>query len=605
MNLLTAEHISQSYHDKILLDDADFSLSEGEKVGIIGVNGTGKSTLLRILAGLLTPDGGSVITQSGTKIGFLPQTPEFNSSENVLSAALSDCPEADRMRLTPEAKKMLNKLAITDFDQNISELSGGQRKRVALVRTFLSEADILILDEPTNHLDSNMAEWLEHYLTDLKCGVILITHDRYFLDSVVSRIVELDHGKLYSYDDNYLGYLALKEQRKAYEDAAERKRKSILRTEIQWMMRGARARSTKQKAHIERYENLRDVEPPNRDIEAGFADMSGEIKKTLSSRLGNTTIELNNISKSYGNKKLIDDFSYIFLKHDRIGIVGPNGCGKSTLLKIINGTITPDSGSVKIGQTVSIGYFSQENEWMDDNMKVIEYIREGAEIIRTTEGTVSATQMLERFLFPKNMHYAPIAKLSGGEKRRLYLLRILMMGTNILFLDEPTNDLDIQTLTILEDYIDHYDGIVVAVSHDRYFLDRIARRIFAFCPDGRIRQFEGGYTDWLEKSGDTESSVNDKKKNVKNSGSESINTWKSAPKKVKFSYKEQREYETIEADIEKLEERIAALTKEAEKYTSDYGKLMEITNEKEALESELLEKMDRWEYLENIAAQSK
>ncbi|MCR5823593.1 MAG: ABC-F family ATP-binding cassette domain-containing protein [Lachnospiraceae bacterium] len=605
MNLLTAEHLSHSYTSKKLLDDTSFSLNENEKVGIIGVNGTGKSTLLKILAGLLTPDIGTVTKGNGLKIGFLPQTPSFKDGENVLEAAMSKCPVEDRTRLEPEAKKMLNKLAIPDLTQSISELSGGQRKRVALVRTFLSEADVLILDEPTNHLDSSMAEWLEHYLNDFKGAVIMITHDRYFLDSVANRIVELDHGKLYSYDDNYLGYLALKEQRKAYENAAERKRQSILRTEIQWMMRGARARSTKQKAHIERYENLKNVEPPKRDIEAGFDELNSQMGKTVSSRLGNTTIELEHISKAYGDRVLIKDFSYIFLRNDRIGIIGSNGCGKSTLLKIINGTVAPDSGNVKIGQTVSIGFFSQENESLDENMRVIDYVREGAEVIRTTEGNLTASQMLERFLFPPDMHYALISRLSGGEKRRLCLLRILMTATNVLFLDEPTNDLDIETLTILEDFLDHYTGIVVAVSHDRYFLDRIATRIFAFEEGGIIRQYEGGYTDFLEKSGGLASSVNDKKSNVKNTASESVNTWKEAPKKAKFSYKEQREYETIESEIEALEKKIEEVSLEAEKNTSDYSKLMELNSEKERLEEELLSKMERWEYLEDLAKRIK
>ncbi len=602
MNLLTAEHISHSYTEKKLLDDASFALNEGEKVGIIGVNGTGKSTLLKILAGLLEPDEGTVTKGRNLKIGFLPQTPSFDAGHSVLEAALSECPPEDRIAKEPEAKKMLNILAIPDMSQNVTELSGGQRKRVALVRTFLSESDIMILDEPTNHLDSSMAEWLEKTLVSFNGAIIMITHDRYFLDSVVSRIVELEHGKLYSYDDNYLGYLALKEQRKAYEDAAERKRRSILRVEIQWMMRGARARSTKQKAHIERYENLKDVAPPNRDIEAGFKDLSGQIGKSLTSRMGNTTIELGHISKSYGNRTLIKDFSYIFLKHDRIGIVGSNGCGKSTLLKMINGVVPPDSGSITIGQTISIGYFSQENEWMDDNIKVIDYVREGAEIVHTSEGTITASQMLERFLFPSNMHLALIGRLSGGEKRRLYLLRLLMTATNVLFLDEPTNDLDIQTLTILEDFLDHYDGIVVAVSHDRYFLDRIARRIFAFEEGGIIKQYEGGYTDFLEKSGGLAGSVNEKHDNAKNSASSSIQTWKESPKKLKFSFKEQKEYETIEDDISKLETKIAEAEELMAENSSNYGRLMELTETKKELEDELLNKMERWEYLEDLAA---
>ncbi|MCQ2506100.1 MAG: ABC-F family ATP-binding cassette domain-containing protein [Lachnospiraceae bacterium] len=615
MNLINAEHISHSFTEKVLLEDASFTLNEGEKIGIIGVNGTGKSTLLKIFAGIITPDEGTVSTKNNLKIGYLPQIPSFEDSHTVIEAVLEgvlynneedDISAASKKESKEaEAKRLLNKLAIDNYDQPIKELSGGQRKRVALVRTFLSDCDVLLLDEPTNHLDSAMAEWLEKYLNSYKGAIIMITHDRYFLDSVANKIVELDHAKLYSYKDNYLGYLALKEQRRAIEDATERKRQSILRTEIQWMMRGAKARSTKQKAHIERYENLRDVEPPKRDIEAGFEELTSQMGKTLTSRMGNTTIELTNLNKSYEGRVLVKEFSYIFLKHDRIGIIGSNGCGKSTLLKMINGLVKPDSGNIKIGQTINIGYFSQESESMDNSMKVIDHIRETAERVMTTEGSISASQMLERFLFPQNMHYSPISKLSGGEKRRLYLLKILMMPTNVLFFDEPTNDLDIQTLTILEDYLDHYDGIVVCVSHDRYFLDRIARRIFAFEENGKITQYEGGYTDFLEKSGGLSNSVNDKKTNNKNSDSESIKSWKSAPKAVKLTFKEQREYETISSDIEKLEQEIARVENELKINVTDYGKLMELSAKKDELEEQLLFKLEREEYLEDKIKQSK
>lgn len=598
MNLLTAEGITHSYHDRRLFSDLSFHLNEGEKVGLIGINGTGKSTLLKIIAGMLVPDEGTVIRGNQLTLSYLPQSPEFSDTDTVLSAALAGLTDNGIWEREPDAKNMLTRLGITEFTKPIQQLSGGQRKRVALVRTLLTDADILILDEPTNHLDSAMAEWLENRLKNYRGALVMITHDRYFLDSVVTRIVELEQGKLYSYADSYLGYLALKSERKEMEAATERKRQSLLKTEIQWMMRGARARSTKQKAHIARYEALRDVTPPKTEENVQMT--------SVASRLGRTTIELNGICKSYDDRTLIRDFSYIFLKNDRIGIIGPNGCGKSTLMKLINGLETPDSGTITIGQTVKIGYFSQENEFLDPSLKLIEYVREGAEVIHTPTGMISASQMLERFLFPSNMHYALIEKLSGGEKRRLYLLRILMEAPNVLFLDEPTNDLDIETLTILEDYLDHFAGIVVTVSHDRYFLDRVVRRIFAFEENGTIARYEGGYTDYLKKSGDKlseMSTISDKKENSRNPDSGSRETWKkNAPKKLKFSYKEQREYETIEEDIQNLEERIASLEKEMEESASNYSRLTELNEEKENAEMALLEKMERWEYLEDLAA---
>ncbi len=598
MNLLTAEGITHSYHDRRLFSGLSFHLNEGEKVGLIGINGTGKSTLLKIIAGMLVPDEGTVIRGNQLTLSYLPQSPEFSDTDTVLSAALAGLTDNGIWEREPDAKNMLTRLGITEFTKPIQQLSGGQRKRVALVRTLLTDADILILDEPTNHLDSAMAEWLENRLKNYRGALVMITHDRYFLDSVVTRIVELEQGKLYSYADSYLGYLALKSERKEMEAATERKRQSLLKTEIQWMMRGARARSTKQKAHIARYEALRDVTPPKTEENVQMT--------SVASRLGRTTIELNGICKSYDDRTLIRDFSYIFLKNDRIGIIGPNGCGKSTLMKLINGLETPDSGTITIGQTVKIGYFSQENEFLDPSLKLIEYVREGAEVIHTPTGTISASQMLERFLFPSNMHYALIEKLSGGEKRRLYLLRILMEAPNVLFLDEPTNDLDIETLTILEDYLDHFAGIVVTVSHDRYFLDRVVRRIFAFEENGTITQYEGGYTDYLKKSGDKlseMSTISDKKESSRNPDSGSRETWKkNAPKKLKFSYKEQREYETIEKDIQNLEEKIASLEKEMEESASNYSRLTELNEEKENVEMALLEKMERWEYLEDLAA---
>ena len=601
MNLITTEHLTHSYTERKLFDDASFSLNEQEKVGIIGINGTGKSTLLKILAGKEEPDEGTVIMGRNLRIGYLPQNPVFPESFDALTAALplaSDI-SGDPMDYEADAKSMLTKLGITKLSQNITELSGGQRKRIALVRTLLTPSDILILDEPTNHLDSAMAEWLENFLKNTKSALIMITHDRYFLDSVVNRIVEIDKGKLYSYSCNYLGYLERKAQREEIEMATERKRQSLLRVEIAWMQRGARARSTKQKAHIARYETLRDTKAPVRDNSVEMA--------SVSSRLGKTTVELEHITKSYGDRTLINDFSYIFLRDDRIGIIGPNGCGKSTLMKIIDGTVKPDTGTVTIGQTVKIGYFSQANEALEENMRVIDYVRSGAEYIRQPDGSlITASAMLERFLFPGDMQYALIKKLSGGEKRRLYLLRILMEAPNVLFLDEPTNDLDIATLTILEDYLDHFDGIVAVVSHDRYFLDRVVRRIFSYEEDGHLVQYEGGYTDYLHAKQAKEAAIapSGTDSTVTENASKTINrsNWKDGQThKKKMTYQEQKDFETIEEDIQKLETRLEEIDEEMGRAASDFVRLGKLSEEKENLSQELEQKMERWMYLEELA----
>lgn len=610
MNLITAEHLTHSYTERLLLDDTSFSLNENEKVGIIGINGTGKSTLLKILAGTVEPDNGKIIMGRNLRIGYLSQKPEFSQNISALEAALplqkdiSDSP----VNYEPQAKNMMNKLGFKNHSQPINELSGGQRKRIALIRTLLTPADILILDEPTNHLDSAMNEWLEDYLKKYRGALIMITHDRYFLDSVVNRIVEIDKGKLYSYDCNYLGFLERKAQREEIANATERKRQSLLRTEIAWMMRGARARSTKQKAHIQRYETLRDMKSP-------VTDSTIEIS-SASSRLGKTTIELENISKSFYGIPVINDFTYFFLRNDRVGIIGPNGCGKSTLMNIITGKTKPDSGQVTIGQTVKIGYFSQENEAMDDSLRVIDYVREGGEFIHTKDGTISASVMLERFLFPPDQQYSIVGKLSGGEKRRLYLLRILMEAPNILILDEPTNDLDIATLTRLEDYLDSFDGIVITVSHDRYFLDRVVSRIFCF-ENSTINQYEGGYTDYLNHTTHklevtdaglalSESTDNNCSENPENNSGKSKVTkdnWKDGQvKKKKMSYKEEKEFETIEADIAALEQEIEETDNAMLKAANDFVKLGELSVKKEELSQKLDYKMDRWMYLEELAA---
>lgn len=590
MNLLTIENLTHAFTERKLFDQADFSINEGDKVGLIGINGTGKSTLLKIAAGLEIPDSGKVTKGNQVTIRFLSQNPEFNEDMTALEAVMhQNKTKLNEWSLESEAKAMLNKLEIVDFDQKIRQLSGGQKKRVALANILLATTDILILDEPTNHLDNAMSEWLEEYLNQFRGALIMVTHDRYFLDRVSNRIVEIDKGQIYSYPGNYSEFVRLKEARQNMELATERKRQSILKTELEWLARGARARSTKQKAHIARIEEMQERKGPQEDLSVEM--------NSISSRLGRKTIEVTGLSKSYGEKVLFRDYSYIFLKGERIGIIGPNGCGKSTLLKIINGITEADSGTIDIGQTVKIGYFSQESEAMDDSMKVIDYIREAGEYVQTTEGTITASQMLERFLFDGTMQWNLIGKLSGGEKRRLFLLRILMTAPNVLILDEPTNDLDIQTLTILEDYLDSFDGIVITVSHDRYFLDRVVRRIFAFEENGMIQQYEGGYSDYLiacelrNSSGENQTTVQPKE----------TKSVKIKEKKLKFTYQEQKDFETIDEDIEKLEKQLKQLEEEMLEAASNYGKLGELMQQKEELLEKLDDKMQRWEYLNDLA----
>lgn len=603
MNILSLENITHSYTERKLFDETSFYLHEGEKVGVIGINGTGKSTLLKIMAGLEVPDEGEVIKASNLMIHYLPQNPQFNEDDTVLESVQNMVHHHANEDELIKAKSMMTRLGITDFEQKTAELSGGQRKRLALVSVLITPCDILIMDEPTNHLDSDMAEWLENQLKAFKGALVMVTHDRYFLDSVTNRIIELDKGKIYSYNEKYSGFLQRKAEREASAKASERKRQSILRKEIEWMQRGARARSTKQKAHIQRYENLKNQSGIVQDekIELG----------SIKSRMGKTTIELENISKAYGDNVLIKDFSYNFLKGDRVGFVGKNGCGKTTLMKIIDGRLQPDSGTVNIGQTIKIGYYTQEIEsnesagiaYMNPEDKVIDYIKNTAEFVRTEDGLVSASVMLERFLFEPSQQYSKIEKLSGGERRRLNLLRVLMEAPNVLILDEPTNDLDIETMTILEDYLDSFDGIVITVSHDRYFLDRVVRRIFSFEGNGLIEQYEGGYTDYINKKKDKEQVTpkNSDKVKSKSENKAEKESYKNRNKKLKFSYNEQREYETIEDDIAQLEEKLSRLEDEMNKNATNSVKLKEIMEEKEETENLLMEKMDRWEYLEELA----
>ena len=600
MNILSLENITHSYTERKLFDNTSFYLHEGEKVGVIGINGTGKSTLLKIMAGLEVPDEGEVIKASNMMIHYLPQNPRFNDEDTVLESVQNMIHHHANENELVKAKSMMTRLGITDFEQKTGELSGGQRKRLALVSVLITPCDILILDEPTNHLDSEMAQWLENQLKAFKGALVMVTHDRYFLDSVTNLIIELDKGKIYSYDEKYSGFLQRKAEREDSVKASERKRQSILRKEIEWMQRGARARSTKQKAHIKRYEDLKN--------QKGIETEDKIELSSIKSRMGKTTIEMENICKAYGENVLIKDFSYNFLKGDRVGFVGKNGCGKTTLMKIVDGKIKPDSGIVNIGQTIKIGYYTQEIEndkdagiaYMNPDDKVIDYIKNTAEFVRTQEGLVSASVMLERFLFPSSQQYSKIEKLSGGEKRRLNLLRVLIEAPNVLILDEPTNDLDIETMTILEDYLDSFDGIVITVSHDRYFLDRVVRRIFSFEGNGVIKQYEGGYTDYYNKKQEEVEHTKEQEKPA-SKGKQEKTAYKSKNKKLKFSYNEQREYDTIEDDIGKLEKKLEKLDIDMNKNATNSVKLKELMDEKEETEALLMEKMDRWEYLEDLA----
>lgn len=603
MNIINIEHISKIFGGKVIFDDVSCGISEGEKIGVIGINGTGKTTLLRVLAGLEQPDEGQVITQNGIRIAYLQQNPAFPEDKTVLSYVTDGMWDMD-WTLQSEAKSMLNQLGILDHEQPLAELSGGQRRKAALVRTLVQDFDVLLLDEPTNHLDNEMLTWLEDYLNRYKGTVIMVTHDRYFLDRVSNRILELDHGKIYSYEANYSKFLELKVQREEMALATERKRQSVLRMELEWAKRGCRARSTKQRARLERLEALKAGKAP-------VSDATLEIEATAA-RMGRKTVELHHISKRYGEKVLIDDFDYIVLKNQRLGIIGPNGCGKSTLIKIIAGLIEPDSGSVEIGETIQLGYFAQEVPDMNTEQRVIDYIKDVAEYLPTKDGKISASQMLERFLFTPEMQYAPVSKLSGGEKKRLYLLKVIFTGANVYLFDELSNDIDIQTLTILEDFLNSFPGIVITVSHDRYFLDNVVDRIFEFDGNGHLQQYEGGYTDYLEtkqkrtsqetsESGNALFGKSGKGKSEEGS-SKSSRDWKQNRKtKLKFSYKEQKEFETIDDDIAHLEDGIAALEAEILANATNPGKLNELMKEKEKAEHALEEKMNRWVYLNDLA----
>lgn len=603
MSVINVEHISKLYGDKLVLEDLSCSVDEGDKIGIIGINGTGKSTLLRIIAGEEEADEGKIIFSNGLTVGWLGQNPEFDEDSSILKYVCEGKKIEEDYGYESDAKAMLTVLELEQFDEKIKNLSGGQKKRAALCKVLLQKPDILILDEPTNHLDNKMSDWLENYLRSFRGVLLMVTHDRYFLDKVTNHIWEVDGGKVYYYDENYSGYLERKAEREERQLASERKRQSILRNEVKWVMRGARARSTKQKARLERFEQLKAMDSPKtaKQVEMG----------SVGTRLGKKTIEVYDISKAYGDKVLFEHFSYIFKRFERIGFVGHNGCGKSTLMKILSNLESADSGSIEWGETIRIGYFAQECEIMDERQRVIDYIKDAAEYVRTSEGLVSASKMLERFLFSSDMQYTPIAKISGGERRRLYLLKVLMQSPNVLILDEPTNDLDIATLRVLEEFLDEFAGIVITVSHYRYFLDRTVDRIAAF-EEERIVIYEGDYTEYQEKSGkietdaiesvDSGAGLHIKKNNEKKKeGREKWLASKNKEKLLKFTYKEQKEFETIDEDIEKLEEKIAELDGQISKCATDFIKLNEFMQEKEKTEAKLSDKMERWVYLNDLA----
>ena len=622
MNIINIEHISKIYGEKTIFDDASFGIQEGDKIGIVGINGTGKSTLLKMIAEKENPDSGQIIRQNGLKIAYVPQNPVFPEDADIRSYAFDRGDGEDW-----KVESCLTELGIREYDMPISHLSGGQKRRVVLAKVLAQDFDVLLLDEPTNHLDGSMIAWLEEYLRSYRGTVIMVTHDRYFLDRVTNRILEISRGKMYGYDADYSGFLELKAAREEMELASERKRQSILRMELEWAKRGCRARSTKQRARLERLEALKSGKAP-------VKDQTVELD-SVETRMGKKTIEFHHVSKSYGEKKILEDFTYIVLKNQRLGIIGPNGCGKSTVMKMIAGIAEPDSGHIDIGDTVKIGYFAQEEQDMDDSQRVIDYVKDIAEYITTKDGKISASQLLERFLFTPDMQYAPIGKLSGGEKRRLYLLGVLAENANVLLFDEPGNNLDIPTLTILEDYLNSFSGIVIAVSHDRYFLDNMADRIFELDGMGHAVQYEGGYTDYLEAKkrrtgadagGSVSGSGRGKARAGEKGGNSSADStagstcgkdagqqeadgqkkgakdWKkNSPQKLKFSYKEQREYETIDADIAALEEKLESVERQIEANATNSVKLKELMEEQERTNALLEEKMERWVYLNDLA----
>lgn len=608
MILLNAEKISKGYSDRQLLDGCSLAVGQGDKIGLIGVNGTGKSTLLKVMAGVDFPDSGTVTRSGGVRVAYLPQNPEFAPETTVLQQVMTgvaiDKARAKEAKVVQQAdeyqcKSILTQLGLSDYDQPIGQLSGGQKRRVALACALAAESEVLILDEPTNHIDSEMVDWLESYLKRYQGAILMVTHDRYFLERVVNRIVELDHGKLYSYPANYSQYLELKAQREEMALATERKRQSLYRKELAWIQRGARARSTKAQFRVDRFEELK---------KPGYVPDQSKLEvSALSSRLGKKIIEIEQISKSFDGKVLVKDFSYNLLKGDRVGIIGPNGYGKTTLVRMICGLLEPDQGRIVRGETVRIGYFSQESfagEDFDPTVKAIDYIRHISQEIQTPEGTLTAAQMMEKFLFPADLQYTEIGRLSGGERRRLYLLRVLMEAPNVLVLDEPTNDLDIETLAVLEDYLEQFPGVVIAVSHDRYFLDKLMNHVFVLAGNGEVRHYTGGYADYRADVAEQQRLAAQERLDsqpLPNSSLKKTSGGRSHQEKLKFSFKEQREYEEIDGVIAGLEEKIAQTEALIAQNASDYAALQELTADKEELETQLAAKMERWVYLNDLA----
>lgn len=607
MILLNAEKISKGYSDRQLLDGCSLAVGQGDKIGLIGVNGTGKSTLLKVMAGVDFPDSGTVTRSGGVRVAYLPQNPEFAPETTVLQQVMTgvaiDKARAKEAKVVQQAdeyqcKSILTQLGLSDYDQPIGQLSGGQKRRVALACALAAESEVLILDEPTNHIDSEMVDWLESYLKRYQGAILMVTHDRYFLERVVNRIVELDRGKLYSYPANYSQYLELKAQREEMALATERKRQSLYRKELAWIQRGARARSTKAQFRVNRFEELK---------KPGYVPDQSKLEvSALSSRLGKKIVEIEQISKSFDGKVLVKDFSYNLLRGDRVGIIGPNGYGKTTLVRMICGLLEPDQGRIVRGETVRIGYFSQESfagEDFDPTVKAIDYIRHISQEIQTPEGTLTAAQMMEKFLFPVDLQYTEIGRLSGGERRRLYLLRVLMEAPNVLVLDEPTNDLDIETLAVLEDYLEQFPGVVITVSHDRYFLDKLMNHVFVLAGNGEVRHYTGGYADYRADVASERQrlAAQERQETLPNSSLKKTSGGRSHQEKLKFSFKEQREYEEIDGVIAGLEEKIAQTEALIAQNVSDYAALQELTAEKEELEAQLTAKMERWVYLNDLA----
>ena len=585
--LLSAEKITKSYSEKILLNGVSLYLNEGDKIGVIGVNGTGKSTFLNIIAQIEDPDSGTISKNPGIRIEYLQQNPVWNEKLTLLEHVFQGTATALRQTKEYEAKTVLTKLGLTEYDTPISELSGGQRKRAAIASAVIHPCEVLILDEPTNHLDNEMVMWLENYLSKYTGAIIMVTHDRYFLDRVTNKIIELDHGNLYSYQANYSKYLEMKAQREEVTMGTERKNKSLLRKEYEWMQQGPKARGTKSKDRIARFETLSDS--------IGRSESTKLELSSMSTRLGKKTLEITDISKSFGDREYVSHFSHIISRDARIGIVGKNGCGKSTLLNMISGRLLPDVGNVVFGDTVKLGYFSQDSQEMDVSLRVIDFIRNIAETIETRDGPLSASQMLEKFLFSPDLQWNMIKRLSGGERRRLYLLSIIMEAPNFLLLDEPTNDLDIQTLTILEEYLENFSGAVITVSHDRYFLDKVVETIFDFRDDGTITKYLGCYSEYLaQKEDDAGRQAASEAKTAQDK------SW-NKNRKLKFTYNEQREYEKIDSDIADIETQLYDVSIDMHKESSNYIKLQELMEKKESLEHSLDEKMSRWVYLNDLA----